>query len=178
MALEAAMDGFRVMPMDQAAEIGDLFVTVTGDVDVLRKQHFEKMKDGACISNAGHFNVEINIDELSEMAKDINRGVNKDVDEFQLENGRSVFLLGEGRLINLAAAEGHPSDVMDMSFAAQALTTEYAIKNQEELGAKVYKVPASVDEWVAKVKLERMGVQIDTLTERQRKYLASWQEGT
>ncbi len=177
-ALEAAMDGHQVMPMDRAAELGDLFVTVTGDVDVLRKQHFEKMKDGAYISNAGHFNVEINIDELSELAKDINRGIQAEVDEFILENGKSLFLLGEGRLINLAAAEGHPSDVMDMSFAAQALTTEYVVKNQDKLSAEVYKVPESVDEWVAKVKLDRMEVDIDTLTERQIKYLGSWNEGT
>ncbi len=177
-ALEAAMDGFQVMTMDRAAERGDLFVTVTGDVDVLRGRHFEKMKDGAYICNAGHFNVEINIEELSELAEDIVRGVQKEVDEYRMESGRSLFLLGEGRLINLAAAEGHPSDVMDMSFATQALTTEYAVKNKDDLQHRVYSVPEDVDRWVARVKLDSMGVEIDTLTERQIKYLQSWQEGT
>ncbi len=177
-ALEAAMDGFQVMPMDRAAAIGDLFVTVTGDVDVLRGQHFEKMKDGAYISNAGHFNVEINIDELSGLARDINRNVQKEVDEFVMENGKRLYLLGEGRLINLAAAEGHPSGVMDMSFATQALTTEYAVQNRDELQNMVYKVPENVDRWVSEVKLGSMGVDIDTLTERQEKYLRSWHEGT
>lgn len=176
--LEAAMDGYQVMPMERAAPQGDIFVTVTGDADVLRGEHFKRMKDGAYIANAGHFNVEINIDELSELAKDIRRQVQNDVDEFILEDGRSVFLLGEGRLINLAAAEGHPSAVMDMSFAGQAMTTEYVVKNHEQLGQEVYSVPEEVDEWVAKVKLDTMGIEIDTLTERQQSYLESWQEGT
>jgi adenosylhomocysteinase len=177
-ALEAAMDGYQVMPMAKAAPQGDIFVTVTGDADVLRGEHFKRMKDGAYVANAGHFNVEINIDELSQLAKDIRRQVQDDVDEFILEDGRSIFLLGEGRLINLAAAEGHPSAVMDMSFAGQAMTTEYVVENHEQLGKEVYSVPEEVDEWVAKVKLDTMGIKIDTLTERQQSYLESWEEGT
>jgi adenosylhomocysteinase len=164
--------------MAKAAPQGDIFVTVTGDADVLRGEHFKRMKDGAYVANAGHFNVEINIDELSQLAKDIRRQVQDDVDEFILEDGRSIFLLGEGRLINLAAAEGHPSAVMDMSFAGQAMTTEYVVENHEQLGKEVYSVPEEVDEWVAKVKLDTMGIKIDTLTERQQSYLESWEEGT
>ncbi|MFP4176263.1 MAG: adenosylhomocysteinase [Planctomycetota bacterium] len=176
--LEAAMDGYQVLPMEKAAPQADLFVTVTGDTDVLRREHFEKMKDGAFVANAGHFNVEINIDELSELAKNIRRNVRGEIDEFRLEDGRRIFLLGEGRLINLAAAEGHPASVMDMSFATQAMTTEYVVENRGELASKVHSVPHSVDEWVAEVKLKTMGVEIDTLTERQQEYLESWQEGT
>ncbi len=140
-ALEAAMEGFQVMPMEKAAEVGDLFVTVTGNVDVLRRRHFEKMKDGALLANSGHFNVEINISELSELAEDIVRGVRPNVDEFVLERGKRLYLLGEGRLINLAAAEGHPPAVMDMSFAVQALTTEFAAKKASGLKPQVYVVP-------------------------------------
>lgn len=176
--LEAAMDGYQVLPMEDAAAQGDLFVTVTGDADVLRREHFEKMKDGAFVANAGHFNVEINIDDLSDLAKNIKRNVQNEIDEFQLEDGRSIYLLGEGRLVNLAAAEGHPASVMDMSFATQAMTTEYVVKNQDSLGSKVHAVPDQVDEWVARVKLDTMGIEIDQLTERQEKYLESWQEGT
>ena len=177
-ALEAAMDGFEVMSMEEAAPKGDIFVTVTGNTDVLRREHFARMKDGAFIANSGHFNVELNIDDLSTLADDIRRQVARNVDEFVLDDGRRIFLLGEGRLINLAAAEGHPACVMDMSFAVQALTTEYAVQNKGKLKAKVYSVPAKVDSWVAKVKLETMGIQIDTLTRRQKEYLAGWREGT
>ena len=177
-ALEAVMDGFQLMPMKQAAPRGDLFVTVTGGTDVLRREHFEKMKDGAFLANAGHFNVEINIDDLSELAEDIQRQVQENVDAFMLENGRRLYLLGEGRLINLAAAHGHPACVMDMSFALQALTSEYALKHRGELEPRVYPVPEEVDSWVAGAKLKAMGIKIDTLTGRQRSYLGSWREGT
>jgi len=177
-ALEAVMDGFAVMPMKRAASQADLIVTVTGDADVLRREHFEVMKDGTFLANAGHFNVEINIDELSELAEDIRRNVQPHVDEFVLEDGRRIYLLGEGRLINLAAARGHPACVMDMSFALQALTAEYAVQNRGRLEPRVYPVPQSVDAWVARVKLQTMGVRIDTLTARQKAYLAGWREGT
>ncbi len=177
-ALEAAMEGYQVMPMDKAAEIGDLFVTVTGNVDVLRKQHFEKMKDGALLANSGHFNVEINISELSELAEDIVRGVRPDVDEFVLERGKRIYLLGEGRLINLAAAEGHPPAVMDMSFAVQALTSEYAAKKASGLDRKVYVVPEEIDKWVARLKLQTMHISIDEISERQEGYMTGWREGT
>ena len=177
-ALEAAMDGFRVMPMAEAAKQGDIFVTLTGNRDVLRREHFEVMKDGAKVANAGHFNVEINIDELSDLAKDINRDVKDMVDEFVLEDGRKIYLLGEGRLINLAAAEGHPACVMDMSFAVQAMCAEYATTTDDELSAKVYSVPTEVDEHVAEVKLQTMGIEIDTMTDRQHEYMTGWEEGT
>ncbi|MHC4787586.1 MAG: adenosylhomocysteinase [Planctomycetota bacterium] len=177
-ALEAAMDGFDVLSMEQAVPRGDLFVTVTGNADVLRKEHFLKMKDGALLANSGHFNVEINISDLSELASDIVRGVRADVDEFRLEGGKRLFLLGEGRLINLAAAEGHPASVMDMSFSLQALTTEHAVKNRDGLSAGVHAVPRHIDEWVAELKLRTMGIEIDSLTERQKRYMAGWQEGT
>jgi adenosylhomocysteinase len=177
-ALEAAMDGFEVMSMKQAAPKGDLFVTVTGNADVLRKEHFLKMRDGAMVANSGHFNVEINIADLSELAEDIVRNVNTDVDEFRLEDGKRIYLLGEGRLINLAAAEGHPACVMDMSFAGQALTTEYAVKNRGKLAAAVHRVPDEIDQWVAELKLKTMGISIDSLTRRQKQYMTGWQEGT
>ncbi len=177
-ALEAAMEGYQVMPMDRAAEVGDLFVTVTGNVDVLRKQHFEKMKDGALLANSGHFNVEINISELSELAEDIVRGVRPNVDEFVLERGKRIYLLGEGRLINLAAAEGHPPAVMDMSFAVQALTSEYAAKKASGLDRKVYVVPEEIDKWVARLKLQTMHIAIDEISERQEGYMTGWREGT
>ncbi|MCK4284248.1 MAG: adenosylhomocysteinase [Candidatus Brocadiae bacterium] len=177
-ALEAAMDGFEVLPMDQAAKRGDLFVTVTGNAEVLRKEHFLKMKDGALLANSGHFNVEISIDNLSELAEDIVRQVRPNVDEFRLEDGKRLYLLAEGRLINLAAAEGHPACVMDMSFALQALTAEFAVKNTADLEPKVYRVPEDIDQWVAQLKLQTMGITIDKLTERQQQYMAGWQEGT
>lgn len=176
-ALEAVMDGFRVMPMDEAALIGDIFVTVTGDMNVLDKQHFEKMKDGAIIANSGHFNVEINIPALEKMAKD-KRLVRPFVDQYEMEDGRRINLLGEGRLINLAAAEGHPASVMDMSFANQALSLEYLMKNYTQLEKKVYGVPLEIDKQIALLKLNGMNVRIDVLTPEQEKYLNSWEEGT
>lgn len=176
-ALEAVMDGYRVMPMMEAAPIGDIFVTLTGDINVVDKKHFEVMKDGAIIANSGHFNVEINIPALEEMA-DEKRRVRPFVDAYELPDGRVIHILGEGRLINLAAAEGHPASVMDMSFANQALSAEYMIKHAKELENKVYAVPTDIDMEIARLKLESMGVQIDTLTDEQVKYLNSWEEGT
>ena len=175
-ALEAAMDGFAVMPMIEAAKIGDLFCTITGDIHVLRKEHFEVMKDGAIIANSGHFNVEININDLEEIAVEKRENVRNYVDEYRTKDGRRLYLLGEGRLINLAAAEGHPASVMDMSFATQALTTEYAIKHNLKPG--VYDVPGEIEDWIAITKLETMKIHIDELTEEQKVYLASWQMGT
>jgi adenosylhomocysteinase len=176
-ALEAVMDGFRVMPMDQAARIGDFFVTVTGDINVVDKHHFELMKDGAIVANSGHFNVEINIPALAEMSKS-KRLVRPFVDEYVLGDGRRIFILGEGRLINLAAAEGHPASVMDMSFANQALSLEYLSKNADKLEKQVYSVPEEIDKNIAKLKLASMGINIDTLSPEQVKYLGSWEEGT
>jgi adenosylhomocysteinase len=176
-ALEAVMDGFRVMPMIEAAPIGDIFVTLTGDINVVDKHHFEVMKDGAIVANSGHFNVEINIPALAEMSVD-KRLVRPFVEAYELPDGRIIHILGEGRLINLASAEGHPASVMDMSFANQALSAEYMLKNAEKLQKKVYAVPEDIDMEIARLKLENMGVQIDTLTEEQIKYLNSWEEGT
>ena len=176
-ALEAVMDGFRVMPMLEAAPLGDVFCTLTGDIHVLDKHHFEIMKDGAIISNSGHFNVEINIPALEEMAEEKIRA-RPMIDQYLLPDGRRLNLLAEGRLVNLAAAEGHPSSVMDMSFANQALSAEYMIKNAENLKNQVYDVPAVIDAEIARLKLENMGINIDVLTEEQKKYLSSWQEGT
>ena len=176
-ALEAGMDGYMVMPMNDAAKIGDIFCTVTGDINVIDRQHFQEMKSGAIVANSGHFNVEINLDGLAEMAASVKKDVRNYVDEYVMKDGRSIYVLGEGRLINLAAAEGHPASVMDMSFAVQALTSEYAIK-QKELDAKVHSVPATIDKEVARLKLAAMGVTIDTLTPEQQKYLASWEMGT
>jgi adenosylhomocysteinase len=177
-SLEAAMDGFMVMPMSEAAKIGDLFCTLTGNIHVLRKEHFEVMKNGAMVCNSGHFNVEIDIAALESIATKINKSVRNFVDQYVLKNGRSISLLGDGRLINLAAAEGHPACVMDMSFATQAWATEYVIKNKGKLVSKVYEVPKEIDQWVANLKLKSMGIAIDTLTKEQEKYLASWEEGT
>ena len=176
-ALEAVMDGFRVMPMMEAAPVGDFFVTLTGDINVVDKHHFEAMKDGAIVANSGHFNVEINIPALEEMAVD-KRLVRPFVDAYQLPDGRVIHILGEGRLINLAAAEGHPASVMDMSFANQSLSAEYMVKNADKLEQKVYAVPEDIDRDIARLKLESMDINIDTLTEEQIKYLNSWQEGT
>jgi adenosylhomocysteinase len=176
-ALEAVMDGFRVMPMMEAAPIGDFFVTLTGDINVVDKHHFEAMKDGAIVANSGHFNVEINIPALDEMSVSKGR-VRPFVDAYELPDGRVIHILGEGRLINLAAAEGHPASVMDMSFANQALSAEYMLKNAEELQKKVYAVPTDIDMEIARLKLEAMGAKIDTLTDEQVKYLNSWEEGT
>lgn len=176
-ALEAVMDGYQVMPMNRAAEIGEFFCTVTGDIHVLRKEHFEKMKDGAIICNSGHFNVEINLEELRAMSSSV-RTIRDFVEEFDLGNGRRLYVLGEGRLINLAAAEGHPSSVMDMSFANQALSTEYIVKNHSSLEKKVYGVPLDIDREIARLKLKSMGVVIDSLTKEQDTYLHSWEMGT
>ena len=176
-ALEAVMDGFRVMPMGEAAKIGDFFCTLTGDINVIDKHHFEIMKDGAIVSNSGHFNVEINIPVLEEMAKE-KRQVRPFVDQYHLKDGRIINLLGEGRLINLASAEGHPASVMDMSFANQALSLEYMVKNAEKLEKMVYPVPEDIDREIARIKLDAMGVEIDALTEEQIAYLNSWEEGT
>ena len=176
-ALEAVMDGFRVMPMEEAARIGDIFVTVTGDLNVIDRHHFELMKDGAIVANSGHFNVEINIPALEEMAQE-KRLVRPFVDQYTLPNGRRISILGEGRLINLAAAEGHPASVMDMSFANQALSLEYMAKNAASLEPKVYGVPAEIDREIARLKLAGMGVQLDVLTPAQVAYLNSWEEGT
>jgi adenosylhomocysteinase len=177
-ALEAVMDGYRVMPMEQAAKIGDVFCTVTGDIHVLDKHHFEAMKDGAIVSNSGHFNVEINIDALEAMAAKGKKRVREFVDQYTLGDGRRINLLGEGRLINLASAEGHPASVMDMSFANQALGAEYMLKHGKHLGNKVVTIPEAMDKEIARLKLMAMGVTIDTLTPEQDKYLNSWEEGT
>jgi adenosylhomocysteinase len=176
-ALEALMEGFRVMSMDEAAQIGDVFCTVTGNKNVIRKEHFELMKDGAIVANSGHFNVEIDIPALEKLAVS-KRTTRPFVEEYALRDGRKVNLLGEGRLINLAAAEGHPAAVMDMSFANQALSIEYLAKHGSELGKKVYTVPEDLDKRVAKLKLESVGIKIDRLTAEQEEYLASWSEGT
>lgn len=176
-ALEAAMDGFQVMPIAEAAKVGDIFVTVTGDKNVIDQSHLKVMKDGAILANSGHFNVEINIPALEKMSRS-KRTIRTFVDEYTLKDGRHLYLLGEGRLINLAAAEGHPASVMDMSFANQALCLEYILKNSDKLKAKVYSVPEEIDRRIARLKLNSMGIHIDTLTPEQQKYLASWQEGT
>ncbi|MGA7687435.1 MAG: adenosylhomocysteinase [Terriglobales bacterium] len=176
-ALEAVMDGFRVMSMEEAAKLGDVFCTVTGNKNVLAKQHFEAMKDGAIISNSGHFNVEIDIPSLEKLAGS-KRTTRAFVEEYTMKDGRRINLLGEGRLINLAAAEGHPASVMDMSFADQALCCEYMAKNHKSLENRVYTVPVDLDKRVAKLKLESMGIKIDRLTPEQEEYLASWNEGT
>jgi adenosylhomocysteinase len=176
-ALEAVMDGFDVMPMAQAAKIGDIFCTLTGNKNAIRKEHFLDMKDGAIVSNAGHFNVELDLPGL-EQASTSNRKIREFVEEYTLLNGNRVYLLGEGRLINLAAAEGHPSSVMDMSFANQALSMEYLSKEHKNLDNKVYPVPVPIDQEIARLKLASMGVEIDTLTPEQEKYLSSWEMGT
>ena len=176
-AMEAVMEGYRVMPMAEAARIGDIFVTVTGDVHVIDKHHFEVMKDGALVANSGHFNVEINIPSLEAMSVE-KRLVRPFVESYRLSDGRVISILGEGRLINLAAAEGHPASVMDMSFANQALGAEYMLKNADKLEKRVYDVPEEIDREIARLKLLAMGVKIDTLTEEQVKYLGSWEEGT
>jgi adenosylhomocysteinase len=176
-ALEAAMDGFEVMPMDRAAAVGDIFVTVTGDKTVIARGHLERMKDGAILANSGHFNVEIEIPALRELAVE-SRATRANVEEFTLADGRRLYLIAEGRLVNLAAAEGHPAAVMDMSFANQALSAEFVVAHADELEAKVYTVPDEIDREIARLKLASMGVEIDTLTEEQARYLASWDEGT
>ncbi len=176
-ALEAVMDGFRVMPMVEAAKVGDFFCTVTGDIHVIRKEHFELMKDGAIVANAGHFDVEIDVKALRAMAVS-SREIRDFVKEYRLPNGNKIYLLAEGRLVNLSAAEGHPSSVMDMSFANQALSCEYLIKNHGKLQRKVYRVPEEIDNMIAALKLQTLGVEHDQLTEEQKEYLASWTIGT
>jgi len=176
-ALEAVMDGYRVMPIAEAAPLGDFFCTLTGDINVIRAEHFLQMKDGAMISNSGHFDVELDIPRLKENSVS-HRRIREYVEEYTLKNGKRVYLLGEGRLINLAAAEGHPSSVMDMSFANQALSAEYMARNHGQMQKKVYPVPEEIDREIARLKLESLGVKIDTLTEEQRAYLASWHMGT
>jgi len=176
-ALEANMDGYEVMTLTKAARLGDMFITVSGDTSVIRSEHFHLMKDGAIVANAGHFNVEIDIPGLKSLAK--KRRVIRDfVEEYTLKDNRKIYLLGEGRLINLAAAEGHPAQVMDMSFANQALSVEYILKNHKKLEPQVYKVPQDIDNRIAALKLKSLGIQIDTLTQQQKKYLADWQQGT
>jgi len=177
-ALEAVMDGFRVMPMTTAAALGDIFITATGDINILDERHFPAMKDGALIANSGHFNVEINIPQLAALSQGEPRQVREFVTQYTLKNGNRVNLLGEGRLINLAAAEGHPASVMDMSFANQALSAQYMAKNAKSLKPNVYTVPEAIDKEVARLKLAAMNIDIDVLTPEQEKYLASWEEGT
>lgn len=176
-ALEAVMDGYRVMPMSEAAAVGDIFITATGDINVIDTHHFERMKNGAIVCNSGHFNVEINLKGLSELSKGEPRLVRPFVEEYQV-NGKAIYILGEGRLINLAAAEGHPASVMDMSFANQALGAEFMVKNAANMSAGVYVVPQEIDKEIARLKLEAMGVKIDKLTPQQERYLAQWEEGT
>jgi len=176
-ALEAVMDGFRVMPMEEAARLGDIFCTVTGDINIIDKAHFEVMKDGAIVSNSGHFNVEINIPSLDKMSVN-KRLVRPFVDQYEMKDGRKINILGQGRLINLTSAEGHPASVMDMSFANQALSAEYMVNNSKNLENKVYSVPDVIDREIARLKLNAMGIVIDQLTTEQIAYLNSWEEGT
>ena len=177
-ALEAVMDGFRVMSMEQAAKEGDLFCTLTGDMNVIREEHFLAMKDGAVLCNSGHFNVEIDLPALNRISKEVRKDVRKLVDAYALKNSRTIYLISEGRLVNLSAAEGHPASVMDMSFAVQALTAEYVVKRDARLEPGVHNVPEEIDQTVARLKLESMGVQIDSLTDEQAQYLSSWTSGT
>jgi len=176
-ALEAVMDGYRVMPMREAAKIGDLFITATGDISVIRGEHFKLMKDGAILANTGHFNVEINVNELEQLAVE-KRQIKDNVVEYRLEDGRKLYLLSEGRIVNLTAAYGHPPEVMDMSFSNQALCVRYIIENHERLNNEVYPVPAAIDDEVARLKLKSMGIEIEELTPEQREYLESWELGT
>jgi len=176
-ALEAVMDGYRVMPIAEAAEVGDIFCTVSGDVGVIRREHFLKMKDGAIVANSGHFNVELDLEGLGQITTS-RREIRDFVEEYQLQNGRKIYVLAEGRLINLASAEGHPSSVMDMSFANQALAVEYLVKHPQALSKRVYPVPPEIDQEIARMKLRSMGIQIDHLTDEQKSYLASWEKGT
>jgi adenosylhomocysteinase len=176
-ALEAVMDGFEVMSMAQAARMGQVFVTVTGNKSIIRREHFRAMRDGAIVCNSGHFNVELDIPALAGLSRR-KRAVKPFVDEYTLRGGRRVYLLGEGRLINLASAEGHPASVMDMSFANQALSAEHIVRRGRALETRVYRVPLEIDREIARLKLRTMGIAIDRLTEEQERYLASWQEGT
>jgi len=166
------------MPMIEAAKVGDLFCTLTGDINVIRREHFEVMKDGAIVANSGHFNVEIDIPTLEGMAREVKKGVRELVDGYVFPDGRTIYLLAEGRLVNLAAAEGHPASVMDMSFSTQALMAEWVVRRDEKLEIKVHDVPEEIEDWVARLKLQSMGIEIDELTEEQKKYLSSWEIGT
>jgi adenosylhomocysteinase len=177
-ALEAAMDGFAVMPIAQAAAVGDVFITVTGNAGIIRREHFLAMKDGAMVCNSGHFDVEIDLPALKRESDTVTENVRPQVDEYHLRNGRRIYVLGQGRLVNLAAAEGHPPSVMDMSFATQALTTEYCVQNKGKLGHQVHTVPVAVEEFIARHKLASMGIEIDHLTSEQEKYMKGWEQGT
>jgi adenosylhomocysteinase len=177
-ALEAAMDGFAVMPMSEAARVGDVFITVTGNMHIIRKEHFEAMKDGAMVANSGHFDIEIDLVALNAMTDKYTPNVRHEVEEFRLKNGKRVYVIGAGRLVNLAAAEGHPPSVMDMSFATQALATEYCVKNKGKLAVKVHAVPREIEEFVAGTKLASMGVSIDEMTPEQVNYVNAWEHGT
>jgi adenosylhomocysteinase len=177
-ALEAAMDGFAVMPIAEASTVGDIFVTVTGNAGVIRREHFLKMKDGAVVCNSGHFDVEVELPALKAESQTITTNVRNHVDEYHLRNGRKIYVLGQGRLVNLAAAEGHPASVMDMSFATQALTTEYCLKNKGNLAARVHPVPVEVEQFIARHKLASMGISIDALTSEQERYMKGWEQGT
>jgi adenosylhomocysteinase len=177
-ALEAAMDGLEVMTMKEAAKVGDLFITLTGDMHVITGEHLKVMKNGAVICNSGHFDIEIDLKALSKLARKIDKNVRNFVDAYHLPGGKTIYLIGEGRLVNLAAAEGHPASVMDMSFATQALASEWAVKNRHKLTPRVYDVPSDVENWVATLKLAAMGIRIDRLTADQQKYLSSWSHGT
>ncbi|MBI3580756.1 MAG: adenosylhomocysteinase [Nitrospinae bacterium] len=177
-ALEAAMEGYQVMPMEEAAKIGDLFITVTGNTHVIRAEHAKQMKHGAMVCNSGHFDVEIDLKGIAAEARELRKNVRNFVDEYVLKNGKSVYVLAEGRLVNLAAAEGHPACVMDMSFATQALASEYVVKQKGRLGKKVYNVPEEIERWVSDLKLASMGIKTDVLTEEQKRYLSSWEHGT
>jgi adenosylhomocysteinase len=176
-ALEAAMDGYRVMPMREAAKIGDVFVTATGDKNVIRREHFEAMKDGAILANSGHFDVEICLPDLERLKKE-KRLIRENVEEYRLKNGKKLYLLAKARLVNLCCAEGHPSEVMQMSFGNQALCCTYLLENHQKLENRVYDVPAEIDEKVARLALDALGIKIDKLTLEQKKYLSSWRSGT
>jgi adenosylhomocysteinase len=177
-ALEAAMDGLTIMPLSEAAPIGDIFVTLTGNAGVIRKEHFLRMKDGAVVCNSGHFDVELDLPALKAESESMTTGVRDEVDEYKLRNGHRIYVLGQGRLVNLAAAEGHPASVMDMSFATQALTTEYCVHNKGKLEARVHNVPVEIEEFIARHKLASMGITIDQLTTEQKRYMSGWEQGT
>ena len=177
-ALEAAMDGFAVMPIAEAAPVGDIFITVTGNAGIIRREHFVKMKDGAMVCNSGHFDVELDLPGLKAASRGVTANVRTNVDEYKLRNGRRIYVLGQGRLVNLAAAEGHPPSVMDMSFATQALTTEYCVQNKGKLAAKVHPVPVEVEQYISRHKLASMGISIDELTDDQKRYMSGWEQGT
>jgi adenosylhomocysteinase len=172
------MDGFQVLPLAEATPVGDVFITVTGNAKVIRREHFLKMKDGAIVCNSGHFDVEVDLTLLKAESQSVTENVRPHVDEYRLRNGRRVFVLGQGRLVNLAAAEGHPPSVMDMSFATQALATEYCVKNKGKLKPAVHPVPVEVEQFVARHKLASMGISIDELTSEQKKYMSGWEQGT